>query len=86
MARPKPKHKKIKLHLEMAPKVARRLDWLMEQTEADSRTEVFRNALVIYERMCRMANHHGVVTLESLEGETILLAVKPAETRAEEDA
>ena len=49
MPRQKSKFPKTRLSLEMPSRVVERMERLMELTEAESRTEVIRRALAVYE-------------------------------------
>lgn len=53
MTRPPRKGRRHKLHLELSEGVHKRLVWLEEVSEADSRTEVIRRALRLYEVVLR---------------------------------
>lgn len=59
---------RIRLSLAVTPQVKGRLDRLLEQTEAESITEVIRRALAIYEELVEVKRSGGRVVLESKTG------------------
>ena len=61
---------RVPIHLEVSPTVRKRLERLVEVTEAESMTEVFRRALALYE----------VVLLEQRGGRRLLLEEKDGNT------
>lgn len=51
--------KKYRLNLELTKQVMDRLNRLVEQNDADSKTDVIRRALVLYETITKLHNEEG---------------------------
>ena len=55
--------KRTRINLEMTPKAAKRMDRLMELSEASSRAELLRRALAAYEILLDHAELGGTIHL-----------------------
>ena len=68
MARPPRKREKIRLNLELTPKVRKQIKDLQELSEADTMVEVIRRALAVYDLMLNHYSKNGSAILEYEDG------------------
>ncbi len=68
MARLKSRIKKVRLVLEISPKIREKLDLIISRIEANSMSDVFRRALAIYEVIIEHHLSGGKIILKTKEG------------------
>lgn len=61
------KKKLVRLHLELEPRGIARLDRIREVTEASSRAEVLRRALIVYDHLVTAGGEYFVADGDSME-------------------
>jgi hypothetical protein len=65
--------KKVRLNLEVAPQVRRRLESLKERKGAESLTEIIRTALQIYEELEDCKDRGAKLIIREPDGQEMLL-------------
>lgn len=74
MSRPSAKNSKVRFNLELSESTARALAQLQLRTDAESKTEVIRRALALYDAIWRLKENGGETVLRTRDGkERIIL-------------
>jgi metal-responsive CopG/Arc/MetJ family transcriptional regulator len=66
MPRPKAKSEKVRLNLELTADAFQRLDELQERSRAESRSEVIRRALSVFEKLIECQEEGGEIVIRDL--------------------
>lgn len=68
MARPASKKKKIRLNLDLTEEIHQRLDQLCDDTDADSRSEVIRRSIAMYDFLVQERKSGSLVFIHEADG------------------
>ncbi len=68
MAKPASKKKKIRMNLDITEEVHQRLQLLCADTSADSRSEVIRRSIALYDFVVREKQSGSTVLIETADG------------------
>lgn len=71
MPRPLNKEPRVRLNLAVSPTVKKRLEDLQDRTDADSLTEVVRNALLAYDRIVWLEEQSYKLMIKGADGEDL---------------
>lgn len=72
MPRPKPEDR-VRINLELSAETNRQLEALVERADAQTRTEVIRRALRVYDALLEIEEEGGSTTVERSNGDVMLL-------------